>query len=154
MIGSSKNDIWNSPRKCFAHKKNPGLGANRPSNNWALEVLLKMQYVWSPIGGAMYSLLKNNNFASHQHDTDGTPPPVTLLSCSSPLVLMNYVHFLYAVSTLPNLCLFNSFETTHLFIKQRVKWCIFLLVKRWDICGRYISHQKGIWPNEDKAMLT
>ena len=113
-----------------------------------------MQYVWIPIGGAMYSLLKNNNFASHQHDTDGTPPPVTLLSCSSPLVLMNYVHFLYAVSTLPNLCLFNSFETTHLFIKQRVKRCIFLLLKRWDICGLYISHQKGIWPNGDKAMLT
>jgi len=44
----------------FEHKKNPGLSANRPSNNWALEVLLKMQYVWGPIGGAMYSLLKNN----------------------------------------------------------------------------------------------
>ena len=153
MIGSSKNNRQNSPRKFFwAQEKetrvkfNPGLSANRSSNNWALEVLLKMQYVWSPIGGAMYSFLKNNNFASHQHDT--------LLSCSSPLVLMNYMHFLYAVSTVPNLCLFNSFETTHLFIKQRVKRCIFLLVKRWDICGRYISHQKGIWPNGDKAMLT
>ena len=153
MIGSSKNNRQNSPRKFFwAQEKetrvkfNPGLSANRSSNNWALEVLLKMQYVWSPIGGAMYSFLKNNNFASHQHDT--------LLSCSSPLVLMNYMHFLYAVSTVPNLCLFNSFETTHLFIKQRVKRCIFLLLKRWDIWSRYISHQKGIWPNWDKAMLT
>ena len=33
----------------FQHKKNPRLSANRPSNNWALEVMLKMQYVWGPI---------------------------------------------------------------------------------------------------------
>ena len=40
MIGSSKNSTENYPRKCFwtqeketRVKFNPGLGANRPSNN-------------------------------------------------------------------------------------------------------------------------
>ena len=44
MIGSFKNSTENYPRKCFwtQEKKtqvkfNPGLSANRPSNNWALE---------------------------------------------------------------------------------------------------------------------
>ena len=44
MIGISKNDRENYPRKCFwtqeketRVKFNPGLSANRPSNNWALE---------------------------------------------------------------------------------------------------------------------
>ena len=43
MTGSSKNSTENYPRKCFwtqeketRVKFNPGLGANRPSNNWAL----------------------------------------------------------------------------------------------------------------------
>ena len=42
MIGSSKNNRENYPRKCFwtqeketQVKFNPGLSANRPSNNWA-----------------------------------------------------------------------------------------------------------------------
>ena len=42
MIGSSKNKRENYPRKCFwteeketRVKFNPGLSANRPSNNWA-----------------------------------------------------------------------------------------------------------------------
>ena len=42
MIGSSKNSRENYPRKCFwtqekqtRVKFNPGLSANRPSNNWA-----------------------------------------------------------------------------------------------------------------------
>ena len=36
MIGSFKNNRENYPRKCFAHnQKKPGLGAKRPSNNWA-----------------------------------------------------------------------------------------------------------------------
>ena len=44
MIGSSKNNRENYPRKCFRTQEkeaqvkfNPGLSANRPSNNWALE---------------------------------------------------------------------------------------------------------------------
>ena len=44
MIGSSKNKRENYPRKCFwteeketRVKFNPGLSANRPSNNWALD---------------------------------------------------------------------------------------------------------------------
>ena len=43
MIGSSKNNRENYPRKCFwtqeretRVKFNSGLSANRPSNNWAL----------------------------------------------------------------------------------------------------------------------
>ena len=43
MIGSSKNNKENYPRKCFwtqeketRLKFNPELSANRPSNNWAL----------------------------------------------------------------------------------------------------------------------
>ena len=43
MIGSSKNNRENYPRKCFRTpeketrvKFNPGLSANRSSNNWAL----------------------------------------------------------------------------------------------------------------------
>ena len=59
MIGISKNNRENYPRKCFRTqeketrvKVNPGLSANRPSNNWALffgvqnksnRTLLKMQ---------------------------------------------------------------------------------------------------------------
>ena len=42
MIGSSKNNRENYPRKCFRTQEqetrvkfNPGLSANRPSNNWA-----------------------------------------------------------------------------------------------------------------------
>ena len=42
MIGSSKNNSENYPSKCFRIpeketwvKFNPGLSANRPSNNWA-----------------------------------------------------------------------------------------------------------------------
>ena len=42
MIGSSKNNSENYPRKCLwtqeketRVKFNPGLRANRPSNNWA-----------------------------------------------------------------------------------------------------------------------
>ena len=42
MTGSSKNNRENYPRKCFwtqeketRVKFNPGLSANRPSNNWA-----------------------------------------------------------------------------------------------------------------------
>ena len=41
MIGSSKNSTENYPRKCFSTQEketrvkfNPGLSANRPSNNW------------------------------------------------------------------------------------------------------------------------
>ena len=48
MIGSSKNNRENYPRKTFGTleketrvKFNPGLSANRPSNNWALVVLGK-----------------------------------------------------------------------------------------------------------------
>ena len=44
MIGSSKNKRENYPRKCFwtqeketRVKFNPGLSANRSSNNWALD---------------------------------------------------------------------------------------------------------------------
>ena len=44
MIGSSKNKRENYPRKRFwteeketRVKFNPGLSANRPSNNWALD---------------------------------------------------------------------------------------------------------------------
>ena len=43
MTGSSKNNRENYPRKCFWTQEketrvnfNPGLSANRPSNNWAL----------------------------------------------------------------------------------------------------------------------
>ena len=43
MVGSSKNNTENYPRKCFWTQEketwvkfNPGLSANRPSNNWAL----------------------------------------------------------------------------------------------------------------------
>ena len=46
MIGSSKNNRENYPRKCFWTQEketrvtfNPGLSANRPSNNWALDVI-------------------------------------------------------------------------------------------------------------------
>ena len=46
MIGRSKNSTENYPRKCFSTheietqvKFNPGLSANRPSNNWAQEFL-------------------------------------------------------------------------------------------------------------------
>ena len=46
MIGSSKNSRENYPRKCFwtqeketRVKFNPGLSANRPSNNWALHFI-------------------------------------------------------------------------------------------------------------------
>ena len=42
MIGRSKNSTENYPRKCFSTQEketqvkfNPGLSANRPSNNWA-----------------------------------------------------------------------------------------------------------------------
>ena len=45
MVGSSKNNGENYPRKCFwtqeketRVKFNPGLSANRPSNNWALRM--------------------------------------------------------------------------------------------------------------------
>ena len=45
MIGSSKNNRENYPRKCFwtqeketRVKFNPGLSANRPLNNWALDL--------------------------------------------------------------------------------------------------------------------
>ena len=48
MIGSSKNNRENYPRKCFwtpeketRVKFNPGLSANRPSNNWA-----QVRYWW------------------------------------------------------------------------------------------------------------
>ena len=44
MIGSPKDDRENCPRKCFRTqgketrvKFNPGLSANRPSNNWDLD---------------------------------------------------------------------------------------------------------------------
>ena len=47
MIGSSKNNRETYPRKCFwtqeketRVKSNPGLSANRPSNNWALDTSL------------------------------------------------------------------------------------------------------------------
>ena len=56
MIGSSKNNREHYPRKCFRTpeketrvKFNPGLSANRPSNNWAQvlsrEVLLYVNTV-------------------------------------------------------------------------------------------------------------
>ena len=42
MIGSSKNNRENYPRKCFSTQEketmvkfNPGLSANQPLNNWA-----------------------------------------------------------------------------------------------------------------------
>ena len=48
MIGSSKNNGENYPRKCFwtqeretRVKFNPGLSANRPSNNWAQNYILR-----------------------------------------------------------------------------------------------------------------
>ena len=44
MIGGSKNNRENDPRKCFSTQEketrvkfNPGLSANRPLNNWAQE---------------------------------------------------------------------------------------------------------------------
>ena len=50
MIGSSKNNRENYPRKCFripeketSVKFNPRLSANRPSNNWAQTVKLTYQ---------------------------------------------------------------------------------------------------------------
>ena len=43
MIGSTKSNSENYPRKCFSKQEkgtrvnfNSGLSANRPSNNWAL----------------------------------------------------------------------------------------------------------------------
>ena len=46
MIGGSKNNRENYPRKCFStqeketrFKFNPWLSANRPSNNWALNII-------------------------------------------------------------------------------------------------------------------
>ena len=49
MIGSSKNNRENYPRKCFwvpeketRVKFNPGLRANRPSNNWAQYINRKL----------------------------------------------------------------------------------------------------------------
>ena len=58
MIGSSKNNIENYPTKCFwtpeketRVKFNPGLSANRLSNNWALVLILHFfcRFVWFPI---------------------------------------------------------------------------------------------------------
>ena len=60
MIGSSKNNRENYPRKCFwtQEKKNlvkfnPGLSANRPSNNWALDpkflLLIQSYYFGSKV---------------------------------------------------------------------------------------------------------
>ena len=53
MIGSSKNNRENYPRKCFwtqeketLVKFNPGLSANRPSNNWALVSKLHRSKPW------------------------------------------------------------------------------------------------------------
>ena len=47
MIESSKNSTENYPRKCFwtqeketRVKFNPGLSADRPSNNWAQEIMV------------------------------------------------------------------------------------------------------------------
>ena len=52
MIGSSKNNRENYPRKCFLTQEkekqvkfNPGLSANRPSNNWAL---IYFTYIYHP----------------------------------------------------------------------------------------------------------
>ena len=53
MIGSSKNNRENYPRKTFGTleketrvKFNPGLSANRPSNNWAQILILQMRAVF------------------------------------------------------------------------------------------------------------
>ena len=55
MIGSSKNNRENYPRKCFwtqeretRVKFNPGLSADRPSNNWAQFNEIR----WKPYAGA------------------------------------------------------------------------------------------------------
>ena len=67
MIGSPKNNKENYPRKCFwtqeketRVKFNPGLSANRPSNNWALvsgcPELAKTEYI-NP----------HNKAAAHMH---------------------------------------------------------------------------------------
>ena len=67
MTGSSKNNRENYPRKCFwtqeketRVKFNPGLSANRPSNNWALvsgcPELAKTEYI-NP----------HNKAAAHMH---------------------------------------------------------------------------------------
>ena len=54
MIGSSKNNRDNYPRKFFwTHEKesrvkfNLGLSANRPSNNWALGYMLLVSFLSS-----------------------------------------------------------------------------------------------------------
>ena len=55
MIGSSKNNRENYPRKCFwtqeketRFKFNPGLSANRPANNWAQKVKFICETVQNP----------------------------------------------------------------------------------------------------------
>ena len=58
MIGSSKTNRQNYPRKGFwtqdeetRVKFNPGISANRPSNNWALNYLYTVSYVNNILGG-------------------------------------------------------------------------------------------------------
>ena len=55
MIGSSKNDRENYPRKCFRTQEketrvkiNPGLSGNRPLNNWALTFFSELFSFLSP----------------------------------------------------------------------------------------------------------
>ena len=46
MIGSSENSTENIQENAFEHKKkNPGLSANRPSNNWAKMLCGKISQV-------------------------------------------------------------------------------------------------------------
>ena len=74
MIGSSKNNRENYPRKCFwtPEKKtrvkfNPGLSANRPSNNWAQDAR-ENKTNWFPEGPDIkcFVLFLNFHFNSNK----------------------------------------------------------------------------------------
>ena len=76
MIGSSKNNRQNYPRKCFwtqeketRVKFNPGLSANRPSNNWA-QVFKLLAWGGRPPWGLHTPFLTENVPAFHIPSTD------------------------------------------------------------------------------------
>ena len=70
------------------------------------------------------------DFARHQHDTDGTPPPITpvLLSCISGISVDEW-RAIFCTHYQPYHIVFNNSEITHLFVKQRVRRCISLWLK-------------------------
>ena len=76
MIGSSKNKRENYPRKYFwtqeketRVKFNPGLSANRPTNNWALTIRIPEEG-----GGGLLGLI----FAGYVPLASRNPYPISL----------------------------------------------------------------------------